>query len=654
MKHIQKLLTDLKASTTTESAVLASIRQQLAEGNIQQSELIEYLQQRGVKQKIPQTLMDQIFYLIQSSNTKTVFQSSKPIAPSEITDFSPTQLTPLPDNDIDKTKIVRDLEKTEFVDSSHHAPANNPSNAKTAFATQHSFNAKTKLTPTNKTLSTQSSKTQFADDVTRVTNKTRYQHTDKTAISNPSDKTQIADGATKLSSHTTSSNTNAATVLVEENISIEQTSSENRKLAIGAILKERFILEQIIGSGGMSVVFRALDLRKQEAKNHHPYVAIKVLGDTFKHHPLSLLALERETQKIQSLAHPNIITVYDFDRDGENIYMTMECLEGSSLNEVIHDNKQGMPLKDALPIIKGMCDALIYAHSKDIIHSDFKPENVYYTNKKITKVLDFGIARAKKLPGVQPVDTVFDAGSLSALTPPYASLEMLQNKDPDPRDDIYALACVTYKLLTGKHPFDNLPADKAQQRRMRPSRIPLLNRRQWQALTQALAFDRDARTPSVDLFLDGILLKKRGWIYALAASIIVAIGIGGYAGTSITEKNTQPKIKLTQEQKSKIRNYLDIGELYYSLGYLATPPGDSALDQYDKVLAIDPSNKLALKGKNQLVVLYQELAETSLKQGNVEESLLLLETALLIEPENADLLSAEKKIKTEYQTLKSE
>ncbi len=649
MKHIQQLLTDLEASTISESAVLADIRQQLVEGNIQQSELINYLQQMDVKQKIPRALYNQIFYLIQSSNTETVLQSSKTVVSHKITDFSPTQLAPSPGEDVDKTKLASDLGKTEIVDNPSQTPVDDPSNAKTAFATQLSSNAKTELKPTDKTQvnltdnTTLSDKTLLADDVTHFANDAPYQHADKTQIAN--------NDATELAPHATSSNPDAPTVLVEKNTSIEQTqeTSSPRKLEVGSVIKERFILKKVIGSGGMSVVFRALDLRKQEAKNHNPFVAIKVLGDTFKHHPLSLLALERETQKIQSLAHPNIITVYDFDRDGDNIYMTMECLEGNSLNEVIRNNKQGMPLKDALPIVQGMCDALIYAHSKDIIHSDFKPENVYYTHKKITKVLDFGIARAKKLPGVQPVDTVFDAGSLSALTPPYASLEMLQNKDPDPRDDIYALACVTYKLLTGKHPFDSLQADKAQQRRMRPSRIPLLNRRQWQALTNALAFDRDARTPSVELFLDGIMPKKRGWIYALAASIIIAIGIGGYAGTSITEKNTQPKIKLTQEQKNKIKNYLEIGELYYSLGYLATPPGDSALDQYDKVLAIDPSNKMALEGKNQLVLRYQELAETNLEQGDFEESLLLLETALLIEPDNSDLLSAQNKIKTEHQ-----
>jgi serine/threonine protein kinase len=369
------------------------------------------------------------------------------------------------------------------------------------------------------------------------------------------------------------------------------------------------------------------------------------LGDTFKHHPLSVLALDRETQKIQSLAHPNIITVYDFDRDGDNIYMTMEVLEGQSLDEVIRHNKNGMSFHDARNMIEGMSQALIYAHSKNIIHSDFKPENVFLTKNKVTKVLDFGIARAQKLPGHKPVDTAFDAGSLSALTPPYASLEMIQDKDPDPRDDIYALACVTYKLLSGKHPYNNLQADIAQKAEMKPARIKELNRRQWQTLLAGLAYEREDRIETVEEFLDGIKPKKRGWMYALAASVIIAIVASGYLGTSITEQNAIPKVILTQDQKNKIKNYLEIADLYYSLGYLATPPGDSALDQYENILAIDPTNKDAIEGKKKLVERYQVLASEKLKLKEYEESLQLLETALLIEPDNEDVIASQNKVK---------
>src|SRR5215472_5194913 len=103
----------------------------------------------------------------------------------------------------------------------------------------------------------------------------------------------------------------------------------------GSVLKNRFILEAPIGRGGMGTVFRARDLRKEEAQDRNPHVAIKVLNDDFKEHPGALQALQRESRKAQQLAHPNIVTVYDFDRDEGNVYMVMELLQGIPLDRLI-------------------------------------------------------------------------------------------------------------------------------------------------------------------------------------------------------------------------------------------------------------------------------------------------------------------------------
>ena len=85
---------------------------------------------------------------------------------------------------------------------------------------------------------------------------------------------------------------------------------------MGDVLNGRFVLEERVGSGGMSTVYKALDRRKLEADDRNPYVAVKVLNVEFRSHPQSLIALQREAKKSQSLAHPNIVRVYDFDRDG--------------------------------------------------------------------------------------------------------------------------------------------------------------------------------------------------------------------------------------------------------------------------------------------------------------------------------------------------
>ncbi len=430
----------------------------------------------------------------------------------------------------------------------------------------------------------------------------------------------------------------------------QHQSHQSTVLEPGSILKNRFILEKELGHGGMSVVYRALDLRKQEANNRNPYIAIKLLGNAFKNHPQSIRVLEHETQKIQSLAHPNIITVYDFDRDGDSIYMTMECLEGESLDVLIRNNDSGLAPQKALPIIQAMARALFYAHSKNIIHSDLKPENIFITKDGTVKVLDFGIARAKKIPQKKNekrdnayVD--FDGSNLGALTPSYASPEMFEDADPDQRDDIYALGCVTYKLLTGRHPFNEKQSNHARDDGMVLKKIESLSRKQWHTLSSSLAFDRDMRITSIADFLDGIIPKKRGfWFYASITGTCIALIISAYAWYSASQKPVLPQMNLSIEQKQKIANYLETADIYLTMGYLASPPGDSAFDQYEKILAINPTSQSAIKGKKKIAAEYEKLALQKINANKPEESLLFIKTGLIVEPENKDLLELKRRI----------
>ncbi|SIT35831.1 Serine/threonine protein kinase [Paraburkholderia ribeironis] len=270
----------------------------------------------------------------------------------------------------------------------------------------------------------------------------------------------------------------------------------------GDTLNNRFVLEECLGIGGMGTVYKALDLRKLEASDRKPYLAIKVLNVQFRGNPNSLVALQREARKAQVLAHRNIITVYDFDRDGPIVYLTMEYLSGKPLSQLLRTpGYQGMPVRAALPIVRGMCAALAYAHERGFVHCDFKPANVFLTTNAEVKVIDFGIARVFQRPEEESDATVFDPGSLGALTPAYASPEMIEHREPDPRDDIYALGCITYELLTGHHPFDRLSATQARNADFKPQRPPNLDARQWRALRAALSFDRNTRMPSVVRFI---------------------------------------------------------------------------------------------------------------------------------------------------------
>ena len=275
-----------------------------------------------------------------------------------------------------------------------------------------------------------------------------------------------------------------------------------RMKGVGETLNGRFVLEECIGFGGMGTVYKALDLRKLEASDRKPYIAIKVLNVQFRGHPKSLIALQREARKAQALAHPNIVAVYDFDRDGSMVYLTMEYLVGQPLSRVLRAiGFAGMTPAKTLPIVRGMANALAYAHERGFVHCDLKPANVFLTERGAIKVIDFGIARVFQKPEEDNEATVFDAGSLGGLTPAYASPEMLERREPDPRDDIYALACITYEMLTGRHPFDRMAATQARNIGMKPLRPKDLGWLQWRALRRALCFEREARTPSVTRFM---------------------------------------------------------------------------------------------------------------------------------------------------------
>ncbi|MGF6639760.1 protein kinase domain-containing protein [Paraburkholderia sp. MM6662-R1] len=329
---------------------------------------------------------------------------------------------------------------------------------------------------------------------------------------------------------------------------------------IGDTLNNRFVLEECLGVGGMGTVYKALDLRKLEASDRKPYLAIKVLNVQFRGNPNSLVALQREARKAQVLAHRNIITVYDFDRDGPIVYLTMEYLSGKPLSQLLRTpGYQGMPVRAALPIVRGMCAALAYAHERGFVHCDFKPANVFLTTNAEVKVIDFGIARVFQRPEEESDATVFDPGSLGALTPAYASPEMIEHREPDPRDDIYALGCITYELLTGHHPFDRLSATQARNADFKPQRPANLDARQWRALRAALSFDRNTRIPSVVRFIaefdNEARAEKSGtlaWVGLAGLAVVCAVTVGVFAFRSGSSRHQAAPTEAARSQGDQV------------------------------------------------------------------------------------------------------
>ena len=393
---------------------------------------------------------------------------------------------------------------------------------------------------------------QPADDKTRIGGNARKYKTSPSSNEIVSDQTRFKAAARVFD--------NNRTATVNEINDGSEGQSQQIEEGEHGTLKNRFILQEVLGVGGMGIVYKAKDMLKVEAQDSDPYVAIKVLSDEFKTHPEAFISLQRESRKSQRIAHPNIVNVYDFDRDSTTVFMTMEFLDGSPLDQLIRQYKStGLPTDDAWNIIKGMSSALSYAHAEKIIHSDFKPGNVFVTKKGITKVFDFGIARA--VAKVEHLDddpedrTIFDAGNLGALTPAYASLEMLEGKEPDVRDDIYALGCVAYEMFTGQHPYNKVPADEAERQGLKPKRIANIKKNQWKAIEKAIAFRRENRIATVDEFIECISPKSiaSNWIVTSLALLLSVVISSYYVFFQEKEVDPYSEFDIRNELELKIK-----------------------------------------------------------------------------------------------------
>jgi len=269
-----------------------------------------------------------------------------------------------------------------------------------------------------------------------------------------------------------------------------QAQPPSPPLEIGRVLRDRYVLEQCLGRGGMGTVFKALDRYRADLPEANQYVAIKILhGDSDNR--LELLAkLRREFYCAQMLSHPNIVKVYELDRDGDVDFFTMELLDGELLSSVIERFRaRPMHRPHAFAVIRDIGAGLAHAHARGVVHSDLKPHNVMITRSGEVRILDFGASSAAG--GATP----------ASATPAYASCELLAGRSPDPRDDIYAFACLSYELLAGAHPFQRRSSTLARDLGIVPVRPAMLSWRQWSALTMGLSWHRGGRSVTVGAWL---------------------------------------------------------------------------------------------------------------------------------------------------------
>jgi tRNA A-37 threonylcarbamoyl transferase component Bud32 len=197
------------------------------------------------------------------------------------------------------------------------------------------------------------------------------------------------------------------------------------------------ILEEI-GRGGMGVVFRARDRRLGRE------VALKRLPDHIRNHPKAIELFLREARAAAALNHPNIVTLFDAAQERDTLYITMELLRGSPLQKVLRE--KGRLLPGTVAKIGGqIAQGLQYAHEQGIVHRDIKTANIFFTDKKVVKIMDFGLAKM--------VEEVRRSTTVVGGTPYYMAPEQSAGEQVDHRADLYALGVTFFELLTGSVPF---------------------------------------------------------------------------------------------------------------------------------------------------------------------------------------------------------
>lgn len=211
---------------------------------------------------------------------------------------------------------------------------------------------------------------------------------------------------------------------------------------IGTILDRKYRIVELIGTGGMAQVYKAVNMSNRR------YVAVKMLKDEFKNDAEFLRRFQREANAILNLSHENIVRAYGVGTYHDLPYLVMEYVEGHTLKSLIEKNG-ALPVRTAIGITCQILDALSAAHTHGIIHRDVKPQNVIVTDKGRVKLADFGIAREVK------ATTVTFSGQKVLGSVHYISPEQAKGTIAHEESDLYSVGVCLYEMLTGSVPFDS-------------------------------------------------------------------------------------------------------------------------------------------------------------------------------------------------------
>src|ERR1700754_5214285 len=218
-----------------------------------------------------------------------------------------------------------------------------------------------------------------------------------------------------------------------------ETSQQSDPL-VGTVLDGRYRVETLIDTGGMSGVYRGLDLRLDRP------VALKVMDSRYAGDNQFLARFQREARAVARLKDAGLVAVYDQGIDGHHPFLVMELIEGGTLRELLVE-RGPMPPHAVAAVLGPVLDGLAAAHREGLVHRDVKPENVLISDGGEVKIADFGLVRAI-------AEAKITSTSVILGTAAYLSPEQVSSGDAGPRSDVYACGVLVYELFTGVTPFD--------------------------------------------------------------------------------------------------------------------------------------------------------------------------------------------------------
>ncbi len=421
-----------------------------------------------------------------------------------------------------------------------------------------------------------------------------------------------------------------------------------------------------IGQGAMGEVYKALD----PVLNRH--VAIKTMTAAIGQDPELRQRFLREAQSAARLAHPNIVTLYDFGEDQGRVYMAMELLQGSDLKDLIKE--RGLALAAKLDLMEQVCDALAAAHAMDVVHRDLKPANIHVQLNNQVKIVDFGLAR---LGASEMTKTGMVMG-----TPHYMSPEQVKGERADVRSDVFSLGAVFYELLGHHRPFDadSLHAVFFQVLEHEPAPVT-----EWDAdlpaimvpfLARALAKDPAKRYQNAGEMREALRVAKRAITGEIAEEDAVAAlsGVPSPSGSG-WETRVQGATALAPERRASARPASKTLP-----GAVATSSGAEATAVHRRMIPLVAGGAavvLLLGGgiymwqhgrspapaattgaptgvelmTRQLVMTKLELAQTKLEVKDYNAAAAEAQQVLQLEPGNAEALAVQKQVRGILQQL---